>query len=250
MIQVLGINSMWSLIVQGDAMTKFILIFLFGMSVVCWSLALYKLVLFRIKNNQLNKVVEALKDAGNFNNLFAAATQYSKTMPGYFLSQCLKHLKELLILKKSGKQEYAQGSGIDFLQMQIYQTVDEVMYQEEMHVSILSLFAAVSPLLGLLGTVWGLVHAFLSISQKQSADIVTVAPGIAEALITTIAGLLIAIPALMLYFVVNNKVKEIEYKLNLLSDKVINIARKLIIDQSNGALADQDEIMHDQLNQG
>ena len=139
---------------------------------------------------------------------------------------------------------------IDFLQMQIYQTVDEVMYQEEMHVSILSLFAAVSPLLGLLGTVWGLVHAFLSISQKQSADIVTVAPGIAEALITTIAGLLIAIPALMLYFVVNNKVKEIEYKLNLLSDKVINIARKLIIDQSNGALADQDEIMHDQLNQG
>lgn len=250
MIQVLGINSMWSLIVQGDAMTKFILIFLFGMSVVCWSLALYKLVLFRIKNNQLNKVVEALKDAGNFNNLFATATQYSKTMPGYFLSQCLKHLKELLILKKSGKQEYAQGSGIDFLQMQIYQTVDEVMYQEEMHVSILSLFAAVSPLLGLLGTVWGLVHAFLSISQKQSADIVTVAPGIAEALITTIAGLLIAIPALMLYFVVNNKVKEIEYKLNLLSDKVINIARKLIIDQSNIALTDQDEIMHDQLNQG
>ena len=248
MIQVLGINSMWSLIVQGDAMTKFILIFLFGMSVVCWSLALYKLVLFRIKNNQLNEVVEALKDAGNFNNLFATATQHSKTMPGYFLSQCLKHLKELLILKKSGKQEYAQGSGIDFLQMQMYQTVDEIMHQEETHVSILSLFAAVSPLLGLLGTVWGLVHSFLSISQKQSADIVTVAPGIAEALITTIAGLLIAIPALMLYFVVNNKVKEIEYKLNLLSDKVINIARKLIIDQSNGVSAGQDEIMHDQLN--
>lgn len=248
MIQVLGINSMWSLIVQGDAMTKFILIFLFGMSVVCWSLALYKLVLFRIKNNQLNEVVDALKDANDFNNLFATATQYSKTMPGYFLSQCLKHLKELLLLKRSGKQEYAQGSGIDFLQMQMYQTVDEIMHQEEMHVSILSLFAAVSPLLGLLGTVWGLVHSFLSISQKQSADIVTVAPGIAEALITTIAGLSIAIPALMLYFVVNNKVKEIEYKLNLLSDKVINIARKLIIDQSNSVSADQDQIMHDQLN--
>jgi len=249
MNQVLGMNSMWSLIAQGDAMTKFILIFLLGMSIFCWSIALYKLVLFKIKNDQLNKVVEAFKNMDNFKKLFAIATQYSKTMPGYFLSQCLKHLKELLLLKQAGKKEYAQGPGIDFLQMQIYQTVDEVLYQEEMHITILSLFAAVSPLLGLLGTVWGLVHSFLSISQKQSADIVTVAPGIAEALITTIAGLLIAIPALMLYFVVTNKVKEIEYKLNVLSDKVLTIARKLIVNQDDEMVTEQDEISDDQFSQ-
>lgn len=245
MIQSFGINSMWSLIIQGDTMTKFILIFLFIMSVICWSIALYKLVLFFIKNKQLNQVVSELKDVHDFKKLLHIATKHAKTMPGYFLSQCLKHFKELLILKKSGKQEYAQGAGIDFLQMQINQSLDEILHQEETHVSVLSLFAAVSPLLGLLGTVWGLVHSFLSISQKQSADIVTVAPGIAEALITTIAGLLIAIPALMLYFLVSSKVKEIEYQLSLLSDKMINIARKVVVEDASHLDID-DSFSHDQ----
>ena len=246
MVQALGINSMWSLIAQGDAMTKFILIFLTGMSILCWSIALYKLVLFYIKNKQLNQVVHELKNVDDFKQLFAVAKKHAKTMPGYFLSQCLKHFKELLILKKLGKKEYAQNAGIDFLQMQMNQSIDEILYQEEAHISTLSLFAAVSPLLGLLGTVWGLVHSFLSISQKQSADIVTVAPGIAEALITTIAGLLIAIPALMLYYAVNSKVKEIEFQLYLLSDKMMNVARKVIVEDATMVEFDE-TFMHDQL---
>ncbi len=48
----LGGSTMWSLILQGDMMTKFILLFLFSMSVLSWSIALYKLVLFRIKISQ------------------------------------------------------------------------------------------------------------------------------------------------------------------------------------------------------
>lgn len=246
MVQVAGMNSMWSLILQGDAMTKFILIFLVGMSVLCWSIALYKLVLFSIKNRQLAQVVQELKSVQDFKNLFAVAKKHAKTLPGYFLSQSLRHFKELLLLKKSGKQEYAQGAGIDFLQMQMNQSIDEILHQEESHVSTLSLFAAVSPLLGLLGTVWGLVHSFLSISQKQSADIVTVAPGIAEALITTIAGLLIAIPALMLYSFVSSKVREIEFQLYILSDKMITIARKVIVEDLVSVEFDEN-FMHDQL---
>lgn len=246
MVQVAGMNSMWSLILQGDAMTKCILIFLVGMSVLCWSIALYKLVLFSIKNKQLNQVVQELQSVQDFKNLFAVAKKHAKTLPGYFLSQSLRHFKELLLLKKSGKQEYAQGAGIDFLQMQMNQSIDEILHQEESHVSTLSLFAAVSPLLGLLGTVWGLVHSFLSISQKQSADIVTVAPGIAEALITTIAGLLIAIPALMLYSFVSSKVREIEFQLYILSDKMITIARKVIVEDLVSVEFDEN-FMHDQL---
>ena len=91
--------------------------------------------------------------------------------------------------------------------------------------------AAVGPLLGLLGTVWGLVHSFIDISQKQSADIVTVAPGIAEALITTIAGLLVAIPAVMLFYYVLSKVKAIESQLYMIADRVVLVARNLVVDQ-------------------
>jgi len=231
MTSFLGGNTMWSLIVQGDLMTKFILLFLFGMSVISWSIALYKLVLFRIKLYQLQKVTAALKDVEDFKQLFVVMSEHAKTMPGYFLSRCCKYLKELLVIRQAGKQEYAQSTGLDFLQMQIGQLMDDMIHQEESYVWILSLSAAVGPLWGLLGTVWGLVHSFIDISQKQSADIVTVAPGIAEALITTIAGLLIAIPALSLLYYVNGKVKEIEYQLCLLSDRVILVARNLVIDK-------------------
>lgn len=225
----LGGNTMWGLIIQGDMMTKFILLFLFGMSVFSWSIALYKLVLFRLKLSQLQQVTYALKDVDTFNKLFAVTQQHTKTMPGYFLSRCLQYLKDLLVIRQNGQQEYAQSTGIDFLCMQIGQTTDEIVVQEESYVSVLTVSAAVGPLLGLLGTVWGLVHAFISISQKQSADIVTVAPGIAEALITTIAGLLVAIPAVMLFYYVSGKVKDIEFQLCLIADKVVMIARNLVI---------------------
>ncbi len=239
----LGGNTMWGLVVQGDMMTKFILLFLLGMSVISWSIALYKLVLFRIKIKQLEQVAFALKDVEDFKNLFAVMKLHAKTIPGYFLSRCLKYLKDLLVIAKSGKQEYAQTTGIDFLQMQVGQLTDELLHQEESYVSILMLTSAAGPLLGLLGTVWGLVHAFMDISQKQSADIVTVAPGIAEALITTIAGLLVAIPALMLLYYVNSKIKEIEFQLCLLSDRVILVARNLVINKDDASSAIiQDEL--------
>ena len=62
--------------------------------------------------------------------------------------------------------------------------------------NMLATTANASPLIGLLGTVWGVMYAFLNIGQTGSASIAVVAPGIAEALMTTIAGLLVAIPAM------------------------------------------------------
>ena len=63
--------------------------------------------------------------------------------------------------------------------------------------SVLATAASTSPLIGLLGTVWGIMYSFINIGRQGNASIDTVAPGIAEALITTIAGLLVAIPAMV-----------------------------------------------------
>ena len=59
--------------------------------------------------------------------------------------------------------------------------------------------AAIAPLIGLLGTVWGIMRAFHDMSQTGSAAPSVVAAGVAEALVTTAAGLVVAVPALMLY---------------------------------------------------
>jgi len=107
-----------------------------------------------------------------------------------------------------------------------------VMYQEEAYTPVLSISASVATLLGLYGTVWGLIHAFVRISEKQSADIVAVAPGISEALITTIAGLVVAIPALVFSQYIVVRMKTMEYSLMTLTDKVTMLVRLSIMSGS------------------
>ena len=69
----------------------------------------------------------------------------------------------------------------------------------ERNLNVLGTMAAVAPLVGLLGTVWGIMRAFSDMAQTGSAAPSVVAAGVAEALVTTAAGLIVAVPALMLY---------------------------------------------------
>jgi biopolymer transport protein TolQ len=81
------------------------------------------------------------------------------------------------------------------------------------YVSWLATIGSVAPLLGLLGTVLGVMDAFIGIASKGSGNLAAVAPGVAEALITTVAGLAAAIPAVMAYNHFANRVGEFESEL-------------------------------------
>jgi len=81
------------------------------------------------------------------------------------------------------------------------------------YVSWLATIGAVAPLLGLLGTVLGVMNAFIGIASKGSGNLAAVAPGVAEALVTTVAGLAAAIPAVMAYNYFANRVGEVEAEL-------------------------------------
>jgi len=214
MDHMIGGSVIWNLIIQSDLVTQLVLIVLFIMSIVCWAIALYKLILLRIKKKQCIQVLDAVKNATNISELIDIASTYKKTLPGYVLVQ-------LLAASKQAKEH----QHIELLQHQIDTTLDDIMYNEESYTSILSVSASVSTLLGLFGTVWGLIHAFIRISEKQSADIVVVAPGISEALITTIAGLCVAIPALIFSQYVIVRMRDLEYSLLMLSDKIMLFTR-------------------------
>jgi len=77
----------------------------------------------------------------------------------------------------------------------------------ERYLILLSTAVTISPFLGLLGTVWGIMASFWEMAAMQSANLTVVAPGIAEALVTTIAGLATAIPAVIFY---NSLVRKID----------------------------------------
>ena len=111
---------------------------------------------------------------------------------------------------------------------QFDQIIKEIEMDEisplEKRLHILGIIAHVAPMLGLLGTVTGMIDAFKDLSKFGAGD-PTVADSITKALITTAAGLSIAIPALVVYNLLNKRIEEIEEEIDKITTNVINIVR-------------------------
>ncbi len=219
-------NALWQLIKQSDSVTQLVLFSLLAMSIACWTIFFYKLWLMRTKKKQLAAAVSQIKIVNNLDQLLEVAPQFAGTMPGYFISRNLTTLKGVLEMRKDGEHTPMTQQQWNLIEQSMMQTVDDMVATEESMMSFISMSAAASPLLGLFGTVWGLIHAFVRISEKQSADIATVAPGIAEALITTLAGLMIAIPAVMMFSYLSTQIKTMEHSLMTLADRMNFILHK------------------------
>lgn len=221
-------NFLWQLVSQADFMSKLVLLTLLCMSIVCWAIFLYKIALLRIKKDQYEKAQIAMSSVQNLQDLLAVGQQLHNTVPGYVLSYGAMVIKKLL-QSDSGEKNRLDIKEFELIQSSLDQAVHDIVHQEEEFLPILAVSAAAAPLVGLFGTVWGLIHAFVRIAEKQSADITTVAPGIAEALITTLMGLVVAIPALMMYSYFNNQVRKSEHKLIALAERFEWIVKRSLV---------------------
>ena len=96
----------------------------------------------------------------------------------------------------------------------------------ESRLNLLSSVISISPLLGLLGTVTGMIRAFTNISKYGTGDAAIVADGIAEALLTTAAGLMIAIPVIVVYNYLNRRLEKMENEIDDVVTNIINIFRR------------------------
>lgn len=200
-------NALWHLLMQSDLTTKMIMFFLLVMSVVCWSIIFYKWTQISEKRKQLQKI----------KHMFATVrSEYDRERvikeAGVLYGSSLVH--HFIVQSRQNKSK-------DAIDEQCCMHIDEMIYQENSYMIFLFIAASSGPLIGLFGTVWGLMHSFMNIAQKQSADIVTVAPGIAEALLTTLGGLIVAIPALVMYHYLTFSVRVIEHDLYALYDALL-----------------------------
>ena len=224
-------NSLWYLIKQSDPMSTLILLILFAISMLCWTVFLSKVLVFFLRRRAIKRAYRQLQAVRSIDDLIRLENQLVGTVSGQLLAQCLLTIDT--VFGRASSPAYSGLSGRqtvedkgrriknwDLVHYHIDQAVDILVAHEESYLSTLSTSAAVSPLLGLFGTVWGLIHAFIRISERQSADITVVAPGIAEALITTLAGLMVAIPALVMYNYLVVRVRQIEYQVVQFADQV------------------------------
>jgi biopolymer transport protein TolQ len=96
----------------------------------------------------------------------------------------------------------------------------------EKRITFLATTAAVTPFIGLFGTVWGIIGAFQGIAESGSTSLGVVAPGIAEALVTTAAGLAAAIPAVYFYNLLTQRVKVLASEMDDFSLEFLNIVER------------------------
>jgi biopolymer transport protein ExbB len=86
---------------------------------------------------------------------------------------------------------------------------------------IINMSVAGGPFLGLLGTVWGVMNTFASLAEAGEANLTAIAPGVASALACTLAGLLVAIPALFASIYITGRVRDMNADMNVFIDEFI-----------------------------
>lgn len=106
------------------------------------------------------------------------------------------------------KAKYLTPAQREAIRTLLENAVSDRIAEMEARIPTLALAVSVSPLLGLFGTVWGVMVAFCGVAKAGTADIAALAPGVAGALLTTVAGLVVAIPSLIAYNFLTNGIRK------------------------------------------
>jgi len=145
--------------------------------------------------------------------------------------------QELIKLRKRHAQAQAQaqmgakveesGLGdIESLERALARARTMAVTEMENRVPFLATTASAAPFIGLFGTVWGIMNSFRNIGAKGAANLATVAPGIAEALVATAIGLVAAIPAVMGYNYLSRRIRVISAEMETFTNDFLNIIRR------------------------
>ncbi|CAH1541199.1 Tol-Pal system protein TolQ [Vibrio owensii] len=215
--------SILDLFLQASLLVKLVMLTLLGMSIASWAMI--------IKRSKV--LSQASKDAESFEDKFWSGTDLSQ------LYQKVKGRKddirgteeifyagftEFARLRKSNANSPAyimEGTG-RAMRVAVAREVDEL----ETSLPFLATVGSISPYIGLFGTVWGIMHAFIALGEVKQATLSMVAPGIAEALIATAMGLFAAIPAVMAYNRLSNKVSKLEHTYATFSEEFHSILHR------------------------
>jgi len=206
------------LFMESGWMGKVVMAILLCFSIISWAMILLKFQYLRKAEKESKAFLQVFRKTKNAKELLASATQM-KFSPVATLF--LEGHKEMESIIKSLPDGRAAGADRALIIEEIERslqitTQDEIGYMER-YLAFLGTTGTVGPLLGLFGTVWGIMDAFYGIGLKGSGDIGALAPGLAEALINTTGGLFVAIPAVIAYNYFSEKIKDMATRMDSFS---------------------------------
>lgn len=202
LLQARAPESLADMVLGATLPTMVVIFTLVVFSVASWWLIFHKWKQFRAVRLQGDEFLAQMERAQRLEDAYKAILALPESPYGRVFRQGVNFFSEL----RPGalRQGAAPTTGLSLTQLEALRLVLEKEEAEERDelakgLTWLAVIGSVSPLLGLLGTVIGIMNTFLGITAAGSTNIGAVAPGVAEALITTVAGLFVAIPAVIAY---------------------------------------------------
>jgi biopolymer transport protein TolQ len=211
-----GFTSPLQLVLESSTETKVVLAITLAFSLASWFLILVKGLQFRRLSGQAARFMQELTRSARLQEAYRSVVKLPPSPYNRLFREGLSFYSQLQpgVIQEEGHSRGALSpTQLEALKMVLGKEVATERDGAARYVTWLATIGAVSPLLGLLGTVLGVMHAFIGISTRGSGNLAAVAPGVAEALITTVVGLGAAIPALMAYNYFAGKVGEFESEL-------------------------------------
>jgi biopolymer transport protein TolQ len=213
------------LIAVSSAATKFVLGVLVLFSAVSWFLIFAKMWQFRRIRRASDEFFDATQHASRLVDAKEAVGHLRASPFTRLFAEGINFFAEIRpgeLAKDPVRGETLTPTQLEAMRMVLETQVDAEHDQLGRYIPWLATFGSVSPLIGLLGTVLGVMDAFIGISVGGSGNITAVAPGVAEALVTTVAGLAVAIPAVIAYNIFTARQ-------NFVAAELEGFARELIV---------------------
>ena len=209
--------SVVSLVLHSSPFAKVILLLLCAVSVYSWAIIWNRLLLYATFERADRNFLDAFQRLGTEGNMRLLCDQHPQSALARVAREGHGRLE--------GVVNVADERPWDFARRAMERRVGEESARLEQHVGFLATTGSVAPFVGLMGTVWGVMSAFLNIGTQGSASLVVVAPGIAEALIATVAGLAAAIPAVVAYNHCLARLRDFDNRATLFSSEFLDRRR-------------------------
>lgn len=186
--------SMWGLFARATLTVKLVMLMLIIASFWSWSIIVNKIMAYRT----------AQKEAAEFDRSFWSGEPLDELFDQIGVDPSGRAQRVFAAGMTEWRRSHRDDGGlIPGAQARIDRSMDVAIAKEaeelQKGLPVLATVGSTAPFIGLFGTVWGIMHAFIEIAEQQNTNLAVVAPGIAEALLATGLGLLAAIPAVIFY---------------------------------------------------
>jgi len=217
----------WHLIWGSGWVVRLVLLILVGCSIGCWGIAMAKALEMRRAAQQSLQFIDIFWDAKNLATIQTSSTDLKDSPVAHVFRAGYQELQRLTRGKREEEQQQPPDfGGTENVQRAMMKARTQEVTRLERGLTFLATTSSTAPFIGLFGTVWGIMTAFIGLSSATSSSIQAVAPGIAEALIATAVGLAAAIPAVVMHNRFARQVRVLTADMDTFMSEFLNIAER------------------------